>query len=319
MDAHSREDQEVFLLHAGVSIERLAKAALSKQSPFLLIEMKGKEDTLLHLAGVQETSKVRTVGAAQALSRLRTMGAIPKQDVDLDELIELRNGIAHLDASADSSFDGLSVFSRATNSLLTHLGQEKENYWGEWLGIIEITESDALESAEREVARRIERARYRLSERLRGVPQDAVSIIYSDAVSIKEGVGGYGLHWQCGLYSFHSPKDCPACRCAGRLIVNLPNIGTGPADGLPDRWFYCPLCGFTAHGDDELLVCGISRKEQFLNEQGEAITLDASAFDEFIDMGLLESGQVDAAVSCFTKDVDEDLRSGSVTASEIAE
>ncbi|MGW4880406.1 hypothetical protein ACWEPI_28060 [Streptomyces sp. NPDC004262] len=305
MDAHSRDDKEVFLLHAGVSIERLAKSALSKHSPFLLLEMKGKEDSLLHLAGVKQTAKVRTVGASQALARLRTIGVLPDRDSDLDELIELRNGIAHLDASVDDSFDGLAVFVRATNCLLTHLKVEKSDYWGTWITIAEITESASLQRAEREVARGIERARHRLNQRLKGVPDDAVSIIYKDASSIKEGVGGFGLHMRCGLYSFQSPKECPACHCEGRLIVNLPLIGTGPAEGFPDRWFYCPLCAFSAYGDDELAACGIGADEMFLSSQGEPIKLEESMFSEFIELDFLERSQVAAVISHFTETVEE--------------
>ncbi|MGV9255551.1 hypothetical protein [Streptomyces sp. NPDC003697] len=155
MDAHSRNDEEVFLLHAGVSIERLAKSALSKHSPFLLLEMKGKEDY-------------------------------------------------------------------------------------------------------------------------------------------------FGLHMQCGLYSFHSPKECAACHCRGRLIVNLPLIGTGPAEGFPDRWFYCPLCAFSAHGDDELAACGIAENELFLSSLGEPIQLDESMFAEFVSLGLLDGSEVAMVVSHFS-------------------
>jgi hypothetical protein len=304
MDAHSRDDEEVFLLHAGVSIERLAKSALSKQSLFLLLEMKGKEDSLLHLAGVKRTAKVRTVGASQALARLRAMGVLPDRDPDLDELIELRNGIAHLDATVDGSFDGLRVFVSATNRLLTHLEIEKSHYWGTWLAIAEITESEALQRTEREVARRIERARYRLNQRLHGVPEDAVSIIYKDAASVKDGIGDFGLHMQCGLYSFHSPKECPACHCKGRLIVNLPLIGTGPAEGFPDRWFYCPLCAFSAHGDGELAACGIARNEFFFSSEGEPIKLDSSMFLEFIEAEFLDESEVSSVVSYFSSKAD---------------
>jgi hypothetical protein len=123
LEAHARKDMEVFLLHAGVSIERLAKAALAQKSPFLLMEMKGKDDTLYHLTGVRQTDKLRTIGASQAIRRLRDMTVLPPSDPDLDELIELRNGVAHLMASVSEEFDGLTVFCQVTNHLLDHLGE----------------------------------------------------------------------------------------------------------------------------------------------------------------------------------------------------
>lgn len=258
--------------------------------------MKGKEDTLLHLAGVQEAPKVRTVGAAQALARLRVMNVLPKQDTGLDELIELRNGIAHLDADADESFDGLSVFVRATTALLRYLGKEREEYWDDWIGIIEITESDALEYVAKEVARRIEGARYHLSERLKYLPQKAVSVIYEHAEAGDPDVARHGLIARCGLYSLRSPKGCPACHCTGHLVFNLPNIGSGPLEGSDLRFFYCPLCSFTASGDDELAACGIGPNEIFLNGQGESIPLNSSMFKEYVDLGMADVEEVEAAV-----------------------
>ncbi|MFF8932367.1 hypothetical protein ACF1AO_34450 [Streptomyces longwoodensis] len=105
MEAHAEEDQEVFLLHAGVSVERLAKAALVLVHPTLLTEVNGKDDMLLLFAGAalsEPPTRLRTIGAATAIGRLRKMNILPQKPkseaADLDGLIELRNGVAHLGA-----------------------------------------------------------------------------------------------------------------------------------------------------------------------------------------------------------------------------
>ncbi|MFF2810351.1 hypothetical protein ACFVT2_24915 [Streptomyces sp. NPDC058000] len=50
MGAHAEGQTEVFLLDAGVSVERLAKATLVRVHPTLLSEVKGNDDMLLHFA-----------------------------------------------------------------------------------------------------------------------------------------------------------------------------------------------------------------------------------------------------------------------------
>ncbi|MGW2305001.1 hypothetical protein [Streptomyces sp. NPDC001809] len=168
MEANAESDLEVFLLHAGVSIERLAKATLVDQNPVLLLEMKGKEESLFHLAGVKAATRLRTIGAAVALSRLRSMGVLPPKDEVLDELIELRNGVAHLSGGAEETFEGLAAFVRTTNTLLTHRQKDAGEYWGRWQGAVDIALSEHMEKVEREIAGRIESARYRLSKRMEG-------------------------------------------------------------------------------------------------------------------------------------------------------
>ena len=291
MEAHARDDEEVFLLHAGVSVERLAKAVLAKTTPFLLMELKGNDDTLFHLAGVKEAPKVRTAGASQVIGRLRVMDVLPKKDSDLDELIELRNGVAHLDANSSEAFDGLATFARVSNTLIPHVDMEPEDFWGQWHGAIEIAVSEVLAGVAREVRGRIEQAKNRLSRRLQGVPGDAVEIIYKNANDAAEA-GGFGIRAQCGVFSYHSPRDCPACGCTGHLALNIPGVGTTP-EGEGSRSFYCPLCSFMVRGNDELTAAGISPHEPIMNENGEPFTaLDHVAFDIYLECGMIDSSDI---------------------------
>jgi hypothetical protein len=184
LQAHRDRDDEVFVLHTGVSIERLMKAALAKTNPVLLMETGAVKDdrALLHFAGLRpHTERVRTVSASAALSRIRSAGWLTK-DSDLDELIELRNGVVHLGPTEAESADVLATFGRTTNALLAHLGIDLMDYWGNQYSVIEISLNDQLERVERDVKRLIEQARHRYRERTRGLPSTAVQALREKAV-----------------------------------------------------------------------------------------------------------------------------------------
>ncbi|MES4909595.1 MULTISPECIES: hypothetical protein [unclassified Streptomyces] len=266
-EAHGLGDEEVFLLHAGVSIERLAKAALVRKSPFLLMEMKGKDDTLFHLTGVRQATKLRTVGASQAISRLRDMAVLPRQDADLDQLIELRNGVAHLMASADEAFDGLTVFCRVTNQLLDHLVQEQDLYWGSWSNLVSITLNDAQEKVERDVARRIEQARRLLKKRFDGLPEEALDSYVDTRPSVEYGLQVSEKH---GPKVF-VPRLCPACENLALVIAGPPYYikrdepGKSFAEG-----FLCLVCRFALERH-ELSAAGIPESLRLVDELGHAL------------------------------------------------
>ncbi|MFD8795703.1 hypothetical protein [Streptomyces vinaceus] len=294
MDAHAKREGEVFILHAGVSIERLAKATLSKTTPYLLLEGKQNENTLLHLAGVRPTKRVRTVGAADAIARLRLMGAL-SADVELDELIELRNGVAHLDGGDPVTFDIMAVFVRTVNLLLRHMDSDPAVYWGEWVGVVEIAVSEALEKTPREVARKIESARYLLDRRLRGLPEEAREVIYANAGSDGD-LPGYGVSMMCGHYSYTSPGECPACGCVGRISTTIPNLGTVPEWAPLSRVFSCPLCGLGISGEEEMLAAGMSNGAFFADAEGCATDLSAKMFSRFIELGFLNAEEVENCI-----------------------
>ncbi|WP_073773464.1 hypothetical protein [Streptomyces sp. MJM1172] len=265
MESHSEEKEDVFLLHAGVSIERLAKAVLVDKSPFLLMEMKGKDDTLYHLAGVRQTAKLRTVGASQAISRLRDMGILPPRDADLDELIELRNGVAHLNASVNDSFDGLAVFCRVTNNMLTHLDRPQDLYWGTWSSLVSITLSDLSKKTERDVARRIEQARQRLTNRFRGLPDEALRSYIASRPNLN-----YGLQvTKDNEIAVFLPWKCPACGNGALLVAGPPVIirEEGPAESRPST-FLCFVCRFTLK-DVEMEAADIPPYLPLVDENGE--------------------------------------------------
>lgn len=271
LEAHGMEDEEVFLLHAGVSIERLAKAALVKRSPFLLMEMKGKDDTLLHLTGVRQTAKLRTIGAGQAIGRLRDMAVLPQRDPDLDELIELRNGVSHLMASVNDEFDGLAVFCRVTNQLLDHLGTGRWHYWGSWFTLVDITLNELQEKVERDVARRMEQARRLLNKRFKDLPKEAL-----DSYIATRPQGVFGL--QVSSNKVFVPWSCPACGNLALITAGPPVLirNGEPGQSIPES-LLCFVCQFTLKAH-EMQAVRIPRRIPLVDEEGERLMSEAEEF-----------------------------------------
>ncbi|ROP53266.1 hypothetical protein [Streptomyces sp. PanSC9] len=270
LEAHGGEDEEVFLLHAGVSIERLAKATLVKRSPFLLMEMKGKDDTLFHLTGVRQAAKLRTIGAGQAIGRLRDMAVLPQRDPDLDELIELRNGVAHLTASVNDEFDGLTVFCRVTNELLDHLGAEPYDYWGTWFNLVRITLNELQEKVERDVARRMEQARRRFHNRFMDLPKEAMDSF----IASRPRLAGFQVTSQ----KVFVPWGCPACGNWALITAGPPVlIKRGePGQSVPES-FMCFVCRFTLKAH-EMPVVRIPHRIPLVDEDGERLMSDTEEY-----------------------------------------
>nr|BFD83581.1 hypothetical protein StreXyl84_29820 [Streptomyces sp. Xyl84] len=264
MDAHTEGDREVFFLHAGVSIERLAKAVLADTSPFLLMEMKGNDETLLHLTGVRETARVRTIGAAQSIDRLRKIGYLSSKGDDLDELIELRNGVAHLAEGGRGSFDGLTAFARTTKELLRRLTVTHEEYWGVWETIIAITLNNALEKAQRDLGRLIEQARVRLHQRIHKLPTAAAEA-YVQAFTIRVP----RVNTRSRVVQVSVPKKCPACSYMGQITTGLPPL-TGErrlGEAYPIA-FGCPVCSLRLETVDLLSVADMYEPVRRVDHEG---------------------------------------------------
>jgi hypothetical protein len=271
MDAHANDDEEVFLLHAGVSIERLAKAVLAKKSPFLLLEMKGNDDALFQIAGLEQAKKIRTIGAAQAITRLKRLGVLPQaKDSDLDDLIELRNGVAHLLAAHDGSFDALTVFVKTTKTLLTAWGNYGEKrFWGPHYDVVSLTLSEALEKSSRHFGRLVEQARYRLAERTKDLPLVAREAYVKDRSWRRAAIGS-------DIRSVWLQRECPACRSFGALITGPPVLITVGKPGEADPFrFLCGVCGLFLKTPEELAAAGMDSRVLLVDLNGERVLTDA--------------------------------------------
>ncbi|MEV4502974.1 hypothetical protein [Streptomyces klenkii] len=252
MDAHAQEEMEVFLLEAGVSVERLAKAALVHVHPTLLTEMSGKDDVLLHLAGaIPMPDKLRTIGAMPALTRLRKMDVLPKSG-ELDTLIELRNGVAHLGTSSPEDY--LGPFAETICRLLDHLGQDREAFWGPWSGVVRVALDDRIDRAQRRVRLRMERAARRAESRFTDMPEGTVEnlakLLAQRGLIVVE-VGSSGVLFQ-GL------ARCPACSAeAAALFLKASSESMLFEMDLAAEGLLCQICGLHLVSGEEVAIAGL--------------------------------------------------------------
>ncbi|MER6112440.1 hypothetical protein [Streptomyces hirsutus] len=262
MEDHGRQEYDEFALHAGVAIERLAKAVLVMRNPLYLVEMRnGNADLLLYFGGDLEldTSKVRTVGAGEALRRLRRMGVLPP-DPDLDLLIELRNGTAHTSVG-DQARTLLPTLSETVMILLTAVGTNSREFWGRWARTVIVSVDKQLDEIRRDVEIRIDQARHLFEDRFKDLPEGSKERAMQAPASFLDAltISSITMSGRQGLESVLVKLPCPAC--GGRTTVTFVPIGA-PFESLAAATvsvssLACPLCGLELNGSEEVKASGV--------------------------------------------------------------
>ncbi|MDT0478061.1 hypothetical protein RM863_38700 [Streptomyces sp. DSM 41014] len=174
MDDRGRGEYDEFALHGGVAFERLAKAVLVSKNPVYLLDMnRGNPDLLLYFGGHLEmdADKVRTVGAADAIKRLRKLGLLP-QSPQIDRLIELRNGTAHT-SGGDEAKSLLPPLAEGVAALLNEISVPITEFWGHWSSAVHVAVDKMRSEVERDVEVRIKQARHLFDDRFAGLPEGA--------------------------------------------------------------------------------------------------------------------------------------------------
>ncbi|MFI1035548.1 hypothetical protein [Streptomyces sp. NPDC020951] len=277
MEAHAEQDQEVFLLHAGVSVERLAKAALARVHPTLLTEVNGKDDMLLHFAGAvsKPPARLRTIGASTAIGRLRKMDVLPQKPSgeadDLDGLIELRNGVAHL-GTGDVE-DYLGTFVATVDRLLSHLEQEASSFWESWSDTARVVLDDRADRLQKDVRLRMSHARHRFRTRFADLPEGAVD-------GVERAVSERGLivvEVGPAKALFQTLSQCPACdREAAALFLAVDQDSPLFEMELTAEGLLCGLCGFHLASTAEVEAVGLPITVQFSVEDLTRVVTEMS-------------------------------------------
>ncbi|WP_148089410.1 hypothetical protein [Kitasatospora cineracea] len=279
LGAHAEGQMDVFLLEAGVSVERLAKAALVQVHPTLLSEVKGSDDMLLHFAGATTTPprRLHTIGASTAIARLRKMGVLSRSE-ELDGLIELRNGVAHLGAS--SADDYLGIFVDTICRLLDHVGHDRTEFWGSWSGLVQVTLDSRFDLAQKGVHLRMSQARFRLEARFGSMPEGTVE-------SVAKAIGEAGLviiDVNTAQARFRMLTRCPACNieAAALFLSAEPETTLLYEMELTTDGLLCSLCGFRLTGAEEIAIVGLAA----------TVRCKVEDLTETIDDGPLASGDM---------------------------
>ncbi|MEV5472953.1 hypothetical protein AB0L66_11425 [Streptomyces sp. NPDC052207] len=243
MNDHAHGEYDEFALHAGVAIERLAKAALVKMNPLYVAGGK------LHIPSPDKV-KIYTISALEALARLQSFG-VGKVDNDLKLLIELRNGTVHT-AGGDEAKTHIPTLAKAITAILEHLGISEHDFWDRWTSAINMAVNEQRTEIERLVEIRIRQARHVFEDRFKGLPPGAKERAMAtpnpalsdwiEAVEIRAG----------GVPIFKtSGGDCPAC--GGRGILTFePTEQTATNTHYSADGFACSMCTFAVVGPEEM-------------------------------------------------------------------
>ncbi|MEV6251368.1 hypothetical protein AB0M38_35195 [Streptomyces sp. NPDC051742] len=253
MDDHGRGDYGEFALHAGVAIELLCKAVLVSKNPIYIAEMKGSAEMLFHLGGHHTANKVRTIGASEAIARLRTLGILPV-DRQLDLLIDLRNGVAHA-ASGDQGKALLSTLAATVATLHEEMGHPLKPFWERWTEPARVAIDQAASKVHRDVRVRISQALHRFNDRFEGLPEQARDLVlrapmtpYDEQLPVTRDDGRRVVLRLAGT-------ECPACTSKASVFFDEQAESPNALLMVP-RSLKCFTCGLTLDTVEEIHASG---------------------------------------------------------------
>jgi hypothetical protein len=255
MDDHGRPEYDEFALHAGVAVEKLAKAALAAKNPVYVAEIRNNSaDMVMHLGGhVQlDEERVRTVGATEAIKRLQKIGVLPK-DSQLDLLIEMRNGAAHTSPDSALAKGMISPLARTIETLLNDLGKPLDEFWERWTDAVKNAVNEQEDQVFRDVQLRITQARHAFEDRFVGLPAEVKEGALKAPQPREEEWFAKPMEVRDGdlLVLKASGGDCPACGGQGLLTFEPVRYTATETMFTPNR-FGCYLCTFEVSGPDEM-------------------------------------------------------------------
>ncbi|MEV5603437.1 hypothetical protein AB0L33_18555 [Streptomyces sp. NPDC052299] len=260
MEDHGRREYDEFALHGGVAAERLAKAVLVSKHPTYLLETRNaSSDMLLYLGGhlELESKKVRTVGALDAVKRVRRLGVLGA-DQDLDQLIELRNGTAH-STVGDEAKALLPSLAQNIETMLQHLGKPVDAFWGRWASAVNAAVDRQRSDVERDVQLRVRQARHLFEDRFKGWP---------GATQSKAKILGSGPSFSFYLDTTAPDADpeivtvfgtagCPGCRGTATVMVAPDPTANATDAALALSSLRCSWCQLELNGPEEISASGL--------------------------------------------------------------
>nr|WSW68376.1 hypothetical protein OG461_20420 [Streptomyces sp. NBC_00995] len=292
MEDHGHKEYDEFALHAGVAVERLAKAVLVSKNPLYIAEMRGSTEMLFHLGGHRTASKVRTIGAMEAIARLRVLDIL-LPDRQLDLLIDLRNGVAHA-ASGDQAKGLLPTFMMAVDSLILGVQRSRQDFWGRWLSAVTVALDNNHSKVARDVQVRIRQAKHAFEDRFAGLPEGSM-----ERLQQSQRVRGVGTHIADNGVDLVIKSILPCPACSGRADAPLTQIeSTATVETFVTEGLCCPFCGLSLSGDEEMEAAELG---------GRKITY--SAHPAFIDM--IQTVTLDRPGAVFTHEGQEERSTSS--------
>ncbi|MEU0394859.1 hypothetical protein ABZ208_19170 [Streptomyces sp. NPDC006208] len=252
MDDHAHGEYDEFALHAGVAIERLAKAALVSRNPIYILEMRGSVEMLFHLGGHRRAKKVRSVGASEAIDRCRKLDILG-DDKNLDLLIDLRNGVAH-STTGDQAKGLLPTLVETVEAFQKDLGGPLNVFWGQYNSMARLAVDRKRSEVSREVQVRIRQARHTFSKRFEGLPEGSRDQFLSSQGQLLR----YMMSADRARLLVSSCVSCPSCTGWADAILNLVEEERATMSLVPGG-VVCSLCGLAIDGVDEIKAADLNQ------------------------------------------------------------
>ena len=193
-----------------------------------------------------DPGKVRTVGAKEAIQRLRRMDAL-QPDAELDLLVEMRNGAAHPASDSIQAKGMISPLARTIATLLDVLGIPLDSFWERWTEALKAALNKQEDQAVRDMQLRITQARHAFEDRFDGLdPRVRKSAFEVHQPEMELKTGGVVVLKIAGA-------ECPACGGMGGVTFE-PMVRSSTGTNLTAVSYGCSLCGFQVTSPAEMEV-----------------------------------------------------------------
>jgi hypothetical protein len=288
---YHRRDWTAYFVHAGTSLEHLAKAYLASIHPSLIADGKSF-DSLLHACGRGAHARtpreaMRTIGATDAVNRCgQILPSIANMRQDLDLLIQARNGAVHMgEATGRSAEDSLVALLRASRELLTEGGWDEATYWGQYAGFATTRLAESANAARVRVADRLGKAQVDFENQFGGLDPSLRASLLNNIVN------SYAR-----LSDDQQFVKCPACLtdvlADGVLEVDWkPDFDVGDfgeplvSGEYPEITFFpgalhCRACHLDLDGGEEVEAAGVPQSIEIMDFDTEKLYKDRYADEE---------------------------------------
>lgn len=267
MEARSAGDHGLAAMDFGVMVEHLSKLYLATIDPVLIADERASFPSLVVLSGhrtLLPTAKLRTVGLGGALDRIAQLDrSFVALRVELDPLIELRNGRAHVGSAGPDADQAAILALRAAEFLLAGRGgTEALEFYGEYDDAVR----SLLDAEASEVRRRVELKRGRAREVWR------LEYATLSARERERRLAFIDVRATVDLEGDTQAQECPVCEQTGVIrgdldvdaevdgeIVDGEAVAeiTGLSLVMWTRSFRCPVCRLNLDGPEELGEAGL--------------------------------------------------------------
>ncbi len=280
--AYLDNNRRVFLLHAATALEQLLKAHLASKHPSLIAAP--DFDSLLHACGMsahahRPPSLMKTISMKDALERSSQMiPPIGNLKVDLNLLVDVRNGVIHLGLVDEQSVKRVLLpFLKAIDHLLHQLQRDRLEFWRDMHDLATTRLSDSSKESEVRAVEVIASAKLEFDRRFGGMP----GVLRDNILRTIENAYSPAKYEE-------QLVDCPACSrlalVSGTYKVDWEadwDYSEGeawPVGVYPVVRFYpghlgCRICGLELDGEDALQAAGIEASWELDN-------VDPKDFDE---------------------------------------